>query len=58
MHWRERVDYGDCCKRIENLELWGNAVKCGSFKFNSSEECCKACKAMCSGNDGPCLCDS
>ncbi|XP_059442562.1 uncharacterized protein LOC132174859 [Corylus avellana] len=48
-----------CCRGIENLELWGNAVKWGSeFKFNSSEQCCKACKAMCSGSDGPCLCDS
>jgi len=34
-------------------------VKWGSeFKFNSSEQCCKACKTMCSGSDGPCLCDS
>lgn len=50
---------GECCRGIENLELWGAAVKWGSdFKFNSSEECCKACKAMCTGNDGPCLCDS
>ena len=50
---------GGCCRGIENLELWGNAVKWGSdFKFNSSELCCKACKAMCTGNDGPCLCDS
>ncbi|KAJ7944670.1 Peptidyl-prolyl cis-trans isomerase [Quillaja saponaria] len=48
-----------CCDGIENLELWGAAVKWGSeFKFNSSEECCKACKSMCSGSDGPCLCDS
>ncbi|KAJ7952600.1 Peptidyl-prolyl cis-trans isomerase-like [Quillaja saponaria] len=48
-----------CCNGIENLELWGTAVKWGSeFKFNSSEECCKACKSMCSGSDGPCLCDS
>lgn len=54
----ERED-GGCCRGIEHLELWGNAVKWGSeFKFNSSEECCKACKAMCSGSDGPCLCDS
>ncbi|KAI7995347.1 hypothetical protein LOK49_LG11G02261 [Camellia lanceoleosa] len=50
---------GECCRGIENLELWGAAVKWGSeFKFNSSEECCKACKAMCTGNHGPCLCDS
>lgn len=49
----------ECCRGIENLELWGAAVKWGSeFKFNSSEECCGACKKMCSGNDGPCLCDS
>lgn len=53
------VENGECCKGIENLELWGSAVKWGSeFKFNSSEDCCKACKAMCTGNDGPCLCDS
>lgn len=52
-------DRGGCYRGIENLELWGSAVKWGSeFKFNSSEDCCKACKAMCSGNDGPCLCDS
>ncbi|KAM7491152.1 hypothetical protein LguiA_034073 [Lonicera macranthoides] len=50
---------GGCCRGMENLELWGSAVKWGSeFKFNSSEECCKACKGMCSGNEGPCLCDS
>ncbi|CAN0925994.1 hypothetical protein LINGRAHAP2_LOCUS35070 [Linum grandiflorum] len=50
---------GGCCKGIENLELWGPAVKWGSeFKLNSSVECCQACKAMCSGNQGPCLCDS
>lgn len=50
---------GECCRGIDNLELWGAAVKWGSqFKFNSSEECCRACKAMCTGNDGPCLCDS
>lgn len=48
-----------CCRGIENLELWGAAVKWGSeFKFNNSEACCNACKAMCSGNDGPCLCDT
>lgn len=48
-----------CCRAVDNLELWGTAVKWGTdFKFNSSEECCKACKVMCSGNDGPCLCDS
>ncbi|KAL3817967.1 hypothetical protein ACJIZ3_003872 [Penstemon smallii] len=48
-----------CCKGIENLELWGSAVKWGrDFKFNSSQQCCEACKAMCTGNDGPCLCDT
>ncbi|MCL7023946.1 hypothetical protein MKW94_019473 [Papaver nudicaule] len=50
---------GECCRGVENLELWGSAVKWGSeFKFNTSQECCNACKAMCSGGDGPCLCDS
>ncbi|KAL5551304.1 hypothetical protein UlMin_001480 [Ulmus minor] len=50
---------GSCCRGIENLELWGAAVKWGSeFKFNSSVECCQACKAMCTGNEGPCLCDT
>ncbi|KAE9459249.1 hypothetical protein C3L33_08845, partial [Rhododendron williamsianum] len=50
---------GECCRGMENLELWGAAVKWGSeFKFNSSEECCRACKAMCTENDGPCLCDT
>lgn len=48
-----------CCRGMPHLEYWGPAVKWGSdFKFNSSEECCKACKAMCTGKDGPCLCDS
>ncbi|KAH6838262.1 peptidyl-prolyl cis-trans isomerase [Perilla frutescens var. hirtella] len=50
---------GGCCRGVPNLELWGAAVKWGTdFKFNSSEQCCKACKAMCTGKDGPCLCDS
>lgn len=50
---------GGCCKGIQNFELWGAAVKWGTdFKFNSSEQCCKACKAMCTGKDGPCLCDT
>ncbi|GFZ15382.1 peptidyl-prolyl cis-trans isomerase [Actinidia rufa] len=50
---------GECCRGIENLELWGAVVKWGAeFKFNSSEKCCGACKAMRTGNDGPCLCDS
>ncbi|KAM7253835.1 hypothetical protein ACFE04_031517 [Oxalis oulophora] len=50
---------GGCCRGIENLELWGAAVKWGSeFKFNTSEECCQACKGLCSGNEGPCLCDT
>ncbi|GLU05501.1 hypothetical protein SLE2022_226000 [Rubroshorea leprosula] len=50
---------GECCRGIESLEIWGTAVKWGTeFKFNSSVECCKACKAMCSGIDGPCLCDT
>ncbi|KAJ8768398.1 hypothetical protein K2173_021551 [Erythroxylum novogranatense] len=56
----ERRSEGDgCCRGIEGLELWGAAVKWGSdFKFNSSKECCEACKAMCTGSDGPCLCDT
>lgn len=50
---------GGCCRGIDNFELWGAAVKWGSdFKFNSSVECCDACKAMCKDTDGPCLCDS
>ena len=54
-----RREEAECCRGIEHLELWGDAVKWGSdFKLNSSEECCRACKAMCSGVDGPCLCDS
>ncbi|KAL4199662.1 hypothetical protein AMTRI_Chr03g52320 [Amborella trichopoda] len=52
------IGVGDCCRGIEQLELWGPAVKWGSdFKFNSSDKCCEACKSMCSG-DGPCLCNS
>ncbi|KAF7810045.1 putative cyclophilin-type peptidyl-prolyl cis-trans isomerase domain-containing protein [Senna tora] len=55
---RADQNYG-CCRGIHNLELWGNAVKWGSeFKFNNSQDCCNACKSMCTGKDGPCLCDS
>lgn len=59
----ESADEGErsdgCCRGIENLELWGPAVKWGAdFKLNSSEECCKACKAMCSPNSEACLCDT
>lgn len=54
----EAEEENECCRGIENLELWGTAVKWGTdFKFNSSKECCRACKGMCLG-DGPCLCDS
>ena len=58
------VEYGgqeesECCRGIEHLELWGDAVKWGSdFKVSSSEDCCMACKSMCGGEDGPCFCDS
>ncbi|PHT58389.1 hypothetical protein CQW23_00752 [Capsicum baccatum] len=49
----------ECCSGVESFELWGDAVKWGSdFKVNSSKECCKACKDMCTGNHGPCLCDT
>lgn len=55
----ENVGVGGCCRGIENLELWGAPVKWGSdFKFNNSEDCCNACKSMCTGKDGPCLCDT
>ncbi|TYG44286.1 hypothetical protein ES288_D11G086300v1 [Gossypium darwinii] len=60
--WRgnEEEREGDgCCGGVEHLELWGDAMKWGSdFKLNSSEECCRACKEMCEGDNGPCLCDS
>ncbi|KAF7828493.1 Cyclophilin-like domain containing protein [Senna tora] len=53
------ADNRGCCRGIENLELWGAAVKWGSeFKFNNSQDCCDACKSMCTGKDGPCLCDT
>ncbi|XVE74141.1 hypothetical protein DITRI_Ditri11bG0175100 [Diplodiscus trichospermus] len=56
---REKEEENGCCRGIEHLELWGDAVNWGSeFKVNSSEECCKGCKEMCKGDDGPCLCDS
>ncbi|KAI9112713.1 hypothetical protein K1719_016216 [Acacia pycnantha] len=48
----------ECCKGIEHLELWGDAVKWGTeFRFNSSDDCCKACKSLCR-DDEPCLCNS
>ncbi|XP_057979714.1 uncharacterized protein LOC131165717 isoform X2 [Malania oleifera] len=56
---REEEEGGECCRGIEHLELWGDAVKWGpDFKVNSSEDCCRACKAMCRGEGGRCLCDS
>ncbi|GKV12707.1 hypothetical protein SLEP1_g23825 [Rubroshorea leprosula] len=55
----ETEEENQCCRGIEHLELWGDAVKWGSeFKSNSAEQCCMACKEMCKGDDGPCLCDS
>lgn len=55
----ERENTIGCCRGTPHLELWGSAVKWGTdHKFDSSEECCRACKAMCSGKDGPCLCDT
>lgn len=51
-------DSEDCCRGLEQLELMRPAVKWGTpFKFSSSKECCKACKAMCEGGDSLCLCD-
>ncbi|KAJ0054065.1 hypothetical protein Pint_00062 [Pistacia integerrima] len=48
-----------CCRGIQQLELWGDAVKWGSqFKVNSSEDCCMACKDMCRGVHGHCPCNS
>ncbi|KAG9452538.1 hypothetical protein H6P81_005442 [Aristolochia fimbriata] len=48
----------ECCRGVENLELWGDAVRWGTdFKLKASHECCRACKAMCDGST-PCLCDS
>eukprot|EP00249_Psilotum_nudum_P012627 c23891_g1_i3 orf=566-1633(+) len=47
-----------CCRGIDHLELWGKAVKWGTHHIvNTSQECCQACKDMCS-DSGPCLCDS
>ncbi|KAK8945834.1 hypothetical protein KSP40_PGU003165 [Platanthera guangdongensis] len=55
----EGEETGQCCRGLEHLELWGSAVKWGTdHKFNTARECCQACKSMCSGVDGPCLCDS
>ncbi|CAL0304609.1 unnamed protein product [Lupinus luteus] len=48
-----------CCRGVQHLELWGDAVKWGAeFKVNSSEDCCVACKRMCRGDGGSCLCNS
>lgn len=50
---------GKCCRGIEHLELWGDAVNWGAqFRVNSSEDCCMACKKMCGGDGGACLCNS
>lgn len=49
----------ECCRGIEHLELWGDAVKWGAdFKVQSSKECCAACKEMCNGGEEKCLCDT
>ncbi|XP_057435872.1 uncharacterized protein LOC130728425 [Lotus japonicus] len=54
-----RGEEGQCCRGVEHLELWGDAVKWGAeFKVNSSEDCCMACKKMCQGDGGPCVCNS
>ena len=48
----------ECCRGVENLELWGSTVKWGSsYRLKSSGECCKACKEMCEAGDS-CLCNS
>ncbi|XP_022924407.1 uncharacterized protein LOC111431919 [Cucurbita moschata] len=52
-------EHEECCRGTDHVELWGGAVKWGAnFKFNSSRECCLACKAMCEDQRGRCLCDS
>ncbi|KAJ0961639.1 hypothetical protein J5N97_001136 [Dioscorea zingiberensis] len=49
----------ECCRGVDGMELWGAAVKWGTdHKFNTSKDCCLACKKMCERSDGPCLCDS
>ena len=48
---RLKVGNDRCCRGIENLELWGPVVNL-DFKFNSSKECCRACKEMCVGMVG------
>ncbi|XP_073014318.1 uncharacterized protein [Typha latifolia] len=55
----ESESEANCCRGLEHLELWGDAVKWGTnHRVNSPKECCEACKAMCKEKDGPCLCDS
>lgn len=55
----EREEEKDCCRGMEKTELWGSAVKWGTdHRFDSSAQCCRACKSMCGGSGGPCLCDS
>ncbi|KAL1360658.1 hypothetical protein HN51_006052 [Arachis hypogaea] len=55
----EEEEERPCCDGVEHLELWGDAVKWGSdFRVNSSKECCMACKRMCRGDGGACLCNS
>ncbi|CAM6092806.1 unnamed protein product [Calypogeia fissa] len=47
-----------CCRGVKNLELWGRVVEWGSkFYTNSTEDCCKACKAFCT-EKGVCECNS
>ncbi|ESR58693.1 hypothetical protein CICLE_v10023925mg [Citrus x clementina] len=56
---QEEEEEERCCRGIEHLELWGDAVKWGAnFKVNSSKECCMACKDTCEAEDRPCSCDS
>ncbi|KAM0935497.1 putative cyclophilin-type peptidyl-prolyl cis-trans isomerase domain-containing protein [Dioscorea sansibarensis] len=55
----KNAEEDECCRGVDGMELWGAAVKWGTdHKFNTSKECCLACKKMCERSDGPCLCDS
>lgn len=47
-----------CCRGVKNLELWGKAIVWGdAHRTNTSKDCCRACKAICS-EDKPCRCNS
>ncbi|XP_076916827.1 uncharacterized protein LOC143576674 [Bidens hawaiensis] len=56
----EQQESDGCCQGLEGVQLWGHDVNGNPLRFDSANDCCKACIATChnNGHSGPCLCDS